>query len=659
MNVAERPGLAPDPVERLAPVRADELAGPSTESAVRRTLGPAWRQLSLLSDLVGRARPELPALLWLAATIAFGTAAGITVPRAGLDPSWMAAINIAAAEERRFGRDIIFTFGPWGFLDRPMLVSRQQFALGIIFAVAAATAMFWAVYACLKRTWSTKLAAPVAFAATLATPVTDPGLRLLCAGLGLALLTLADRDGTTSDRWRDTWPTGLLAALAALTLQIKFSEGLAVLALAGVLAVATRSLRALATNAGAAVAAFTVTFVLAWLAAGQAINDIVPWLHHSWQVATGYQEAMAVERPDNVLSYLLAALLALFAGTLAVRTGLSHKGTVGIGVVLLVVAMLAFGFKQGFTRHDAGHEPAFFIITGSLLIALSRYSRRPVAVLTAAALTFALVPRGLDQLDPFAARDRWRASVEAVLNNNFRTRLVADGRQRARAEYQLSSRMLAEVRGHPVSVDMWEATLPWAYSMTWNPVPVFQAYSAYTPSLDELNARAIVAAPADQIVLRQAKDTIDGRNTRWETPRYLLALACNYTVTMSDSRWSLLRHGENRCADPRPVEVRDVNPGEVVETPAIGPNEILVARFTPRSDGLPTSLARTLLKDWSPLTVVADDRQFRLPEGLADGPLLVSFPATLGWAKPFDGFQYKQLAFNEAGRLEFQVVTVR
>jgi hypothetical protein len=83
-----------------------------------------------------------------------------------------------------------------------------------------------------------------------------------------------------------------------------------------------------------------------------------------------------------------------------------------------------------------------------------------------------------------------------------------------------------------------------------------------------------------------------------------------------------------------------------------------VARFTPEPDGLLTALGNAVLKDWTPLTATTEQGRFRVPEALATGPLMVSFPAELGWAAPFDGFQYKRLGFNRPGTLRFQVVRV-
>jgi hypothetical protein len=643
----------------MAPAGADEAADspPTAESATSPTTsGQAYRRHTrLLGWFNKRTQPHRAALAWLAVTIALGAAGVTRVPAAGLDPSWFTVLGRAAAEHRRFGHDLVFTFGPWGFLDRPVLFTGRHFTLGVLFEVAATTAMFCAAYACVKRKWSPRIAAPAAFGFTVATIVGDPGPRIICAGLVFALLTIARRGATKSQASPDAWPTVLLAAGAALMVQVKLSEGLALFALAGIVAISVRTLRAFAVNVAAAVATFTVTFLLLWLIAGQRLGDLASWLRYSWELASGYEGAMAMP-PDTIEGYGLAALLALIAVTLAVGMARRYRGLVGLGVVLLVVAMLEFAFKDGFIR-KGGYT--YFTIGAFVLIALASYARRPAAVLAAAAVALVLVPTSLDQFDPFAARDRWRRSAEAILNTDHRLQMQAAAAGQARAEYQLSARMVAASKGHPVSVDLWEATLPWAYSLNWNPVPVFQAYAAYTPALDELNAHAIATAPSDQIVLRQNQDTIDARNTRWETPRYLLALACNYKVEMNEGRWSLLRHGENSCSQPRNLGVRTVNTGEVVEAPTVGPNEILVARFTPRSDGLLTSVTRAVLKDRSSLVVTADDRPYRLPKGLAGSPLMVSFPETLGWAEPFNDFHYKHLSFNRAGTLEFQVVPVR
>ncbi|MFC6018120.1 hypothetical protein ACFP2T_18160 [Plantactinospora solaniradicis] len=630
-----------------------EAAGTGRSTKVARPERPA-RPIRVSS----RIRPRLSTLLWLAAAVALGTFVAVDAPRTGLDPSWTTAINIAAAEDRRFGQDLLFTFGPWGFLDHPLLVDAHQFALGLLFGAAVTTALFCAAYVCLRYTWSPAVAGPLAFAVTLARPVTEPGLGVVCAGLLLALRTVQRRSVTGGCGWRGTWPTALLAASGALMVQVKFSEGLAILVLAGIVALSPPTPRALALNLGAALATLPATFVAGWLLAGQPPDAVPTWLHGTWQIASGYPEAMAIGGFHELRSYLLAGVLVAVAGWLTVRMARACTGALALAPLLLVTAGLAFGFKHGFIRHDAYHEPSFFMVAAFALVALARYARRPAAVLAVVALTVAAVPRELHQFNPAAAIDRWRTSAAVLLDDDQRVRLLEQGAQRARAEYRLPADMVTASEGRPVSVDPWEATLPWAYAMDWNPVPVFQAYAAYTPYLDELNARALASAPPDQIVLKEDRAPIDDRNSRWETPHYLLVLACEYTRDAQAGRWSLLRHGRNRCGEARTVDAREVHAGEIVDSPAVGAEEILLARFTPRPDGPLRSLGTALLKDRSPFLVTADGRRYRLPERLADGPLMVSFPDTPARTDPLDPFRYQRLSFSKPGNLEFQVVTV-
>jgi len=57
-----------------------------------------------------------------------------------------------------------------------------------------------------------------------------------------------------------------------------------------------------------------------------------------------------------------------------------------------------------------------------------------------------------------------------------------------------------------------------------------------------------------------------------------------------------------------------------------GPGQILVARFHVRKAALPVRVVQALYKDWTPVYVTADGTAYRVPEALADGPLMVSLP---------------------------------
>lgn len=208
--------------------------------------------------------------------------------------------------------------------------------------------------------------------------------------------------------------------------------------------------------------------------------------------------------------------------------------------------------------------------------------------------------------------------------------------------------------------------MAWAYSMKWRPMPVFQSYAAYTPYLDQLNADAAQHAGADQMIIRATTVStesqlthIDGRNPMWESPRYTLAVVCNYSVVTADKRWMLLRKSLNRCGESSAATAsRQVKAGEVVVVPSAGANEIVVTNFVPTKPNFLVSLSRIVFRGSRPLRASLDGKPpFRLPDGVASGPLLTIAPSTLGWPAEFKGqTSTRSISFSRPGTVEFRTI---
>ena len=58
-----------------------------------------------------------------------------TLPSQGLDPSWLIGLNIAYLKNFQFGKDIIFTFGPLGFLWIPVIIDYNLWMLSTYFSI--------------------------------------------------------------------------------------------------------------------------------------------------------------------------------------------------------------------------------------------------------------------------------------------------------------------------------------------------------------------------------------------------------------------------------------------------------------------------------------------------------------------------------------------
>jgi hypothetical protein len=78
----------------------------------------------------------------------FMTLAVVTFPpglfpaEAGLDPSWVIGLHLGVANGFLFGKDILFTYGPLGYLCYPVFVARDLWMSAVIFGDAVHLAFF-------------------------------------------------------------------------------------------------------------------------------------------------------------------------------------------------------------------------------------------------------------------------------------------------------------------------------------------------------------------------------------------------------------------------------------------------------------------------------------------------------------------------------------
>jgi hypothetical protein len=137
----------------------------------------------------------------------------------------------------------------------------------------------------------------------------------------------------------------------------------------------------------------------------------------------------------------------------------------------------------------------------------------------------------------------------------------------------------------------WEDGAAWAYDLNWDPLPVFQQYSAYTPRLDDLNAAKLESSGAPEMILWQNTTTFDPNavnypgaiDARWpafETPRQMVEMFCRYRALRWDEAWAVLRRAPNRCDQERAIETLEVGVNEGVPLPATRPDEALVVRVS-------------------------------------------------------------------------------
>jgi hypothetical protein len=553
------------------------------------------------------------------------------LPTTGLDPSWRAGLHVAAVEGLDFGRDLVFTYGPLGFLAYPGLFFASTATASLAFVLVAQLVLAATVLYGASRQFAPPLALLLAyFALSLPLLPTDSVLLALALWVYFAL-------ERPSARYAHVLPP-LAGGLAAVALLAKLSSGVVAVAVA---ALVVWSIRPFGWRSYlAAGGSFAVVFAAFWLASGTSPASLPPWLGGSLEVVSGYAQAMAYEQPGLEWEYFVAASLMWLVATLAV-TSFWHWPLLRRAALFVPFALvLVFYFRQGFVRH--GGQSAYLFAAVAITLVAVRWRGRArwaaVAGVVVAVVTvldkFDVGPR--QYFNPVANARLALTQVWDVSNPARRDALIERGRADVRAALALDPQALAELEGATVHVDPYETSAVWAHGLDWRPLPVFQAYSAYTAELDDRNARFLASEQAPERVLRENVVRIDGKTQELESPTAFFALLCNYVELRADERWQVLGRTDGRCGAPRLLSSTVALSGEAVPVPEAGPNEVVYARFH-LEQGLGQRLKELVFKPDVPTIVYDGEDVHRLVFRTAEGPVVLRTPPTLRFSPSYGG----------------------
>jgi hypothetical protein len=418
-----------------------------------------------------------------------------------LDWSYEIVLQWAHQHAAQFGRDIVFTHGPWGFAFAghfpnifPWVVAVWTFFAVAFFLAICRLADFATPNRWLRLIWMLLV---IDLAGTAYAQMQDVRLMAIC-WLALPLYFYAD------DR---TWEPRklLLAAAMALASLMKFSIFFAaapVLAVITIDQVVRRQLPSL-------LLVFLAAFLVFWLAAQQHLENLWLFLHTSWQVSMGYSQGESTYLPSDAAD---VALFLAVAGTLLAATQVFRIGqkipfsrrlleSVGLAGVLWIM------FKAGYVRHDL-HE---VLATSSLSLAIAVYA----AVLWARSKRWfgRIFVVLLSVLGVFVAMQS--ASQRAfVLHRRFFEPITAvPARSQVALQWALGSPLLEQQIGDlkaatpmpridgPIDIYSFGQGSLILSGSDYRPRPVFQSYLTYTAALGRLNADFLRSSQSPDTIL--------------------------------------------------------------------------------------------------------------------------------------------------------------
>lgn len=557
-------------------------------------------------------------LLGLVVTI-FGWSVTFALPSPGLDVSWWGGLFMATHEGLQFGTEVVFTYGPLGFMKMPFLWFDGLASIAFVYAVGIAFAFSCALIWTLRSRVGAPLACLITFFAMGLLPI-DPAIGLAVLW-GFAIL---------SERPPRRGMTVLITAgavFAAAEALMKLSSGPVIVLVLLIALIGSRaSLRQVATFLGT----FVVSFLALWLITGQDIGNIPDFATNSIQIILGYNEAMATYGQSNwlVLLMILGTLLTVgwtwFGGIYR-----DHRARIAGTAIAIVVG--AAMYKQGVVRMDSSHVGICFAGLAVIWAAVPAVPRWNyvlyfgLAGIAVASIHVYPPPGGGQNFDVFGNLASAKREVRTLVSPSRKQDLIDQRRFVMQAFYDVKPAVLDELKGHRVSVDPWEIGVTWAYELDWSPLPVFQNYSAYTTHLDELNTEEVESPEGPDRILKNALafGGIDGRNLNWDPPGQAIATLCNFRPVATEGIWQALARVPDRCGPETPAGEVDSAFGETVEVPAPAPDEVIFVKVEGTEARGLEKLKGLLYKLPERRATLSDGSTYRVVPSIADDGLLL------------------------------------
>lgn len=554
------------------------LLGPSTDA-------PRWIRIASVAALTLMTWPFQP-----------GVSAGY-----GVDSSWEIALSMLRDHAVVWGRDVVFNYGPLGFLGA---VNGASFA-GWTFQILVSVLCAWLAVRLLSRAVS----APVAAAVTAVVFVVVFGPQAVPVVMRIVIVAvLWSLDLVLRAPRVALWTAALVGAACGATVMIKADTALVVAALTavaiGATALVTAGLRRAAAAVGAWLVSAAVTAVGLFALFGGPLDQLGPWLRGTVEIVGGFSSAMGVSRnpPWSLYEQLAAIALAVAIVVLvALEAKLPAPRRVAATILSAVAVFLAF--RQGFVRYDFWHVRQFYVVVAVIPFAFAGiWSLRRLGVLVVAPLLI-LVPTQHPSPSVAVMPARgvvWAArSVADLVRPGQLAELRAQRSTGIRDHYRLPPAMLERIGDDRVAIIPQNVEIADGYpELNWVPMPLLQDYQANTAALDRLGVDFLTSDRAPRWIIRSRGATrVDRRFPRFDPPGENLALLCNYRSVLSATNGlELLEHRPDRCGTPEVTATGTERLGRAVRVPTAAPDEMVVARFSGIDAGILPKLQGTLLR---------------------------------------------------------------
>ncbi|QGR07380.1 hypothetical protein CTZ24_13520 [Pantoea phytobeneficialis] len=460
-------------------------------------------------------------------------------------------MNEATAQGMSFGKDIVFTFGPYSSIyTRSYLPATDHLMIwgSLVLAVSFAVAV-WLNF----RTagWALKIALLVTLSAL--TYSRDAlfffytmlvGIQVYHWAMAFDAKQVAGSKGFALNAVLFV-PFGLLPLIKGSTLAACI--GISFLAFA--LLVKRRQWK-LCLLIGATI---LVSMMVFWALSGQPLTGLAGYFIGMAPIVSGYTEAMAIKGASREYIMYLLATVALVGFLLRGTRGSYYDRTI---VAFVFLGILFLALKAGFVRHDShANISGAMILLGALLAGTLLSTRSAPPLLAVCLLVWGYIDFSYAQnpIESIGANTKntfsgaWnglkqRVSTPQALTNDFNDRINQLNKLGA----------IPKLEG-TVDIYSYDQSYLLASGNKWNPRPILQSYSVYTPKLAELNKMHLLGDNRPDNVIFNVQP-IDNRLPTLEDGASWPILLSNYEPTAFSGGYLYLKHRNTPTPSNEPLK---------------------------------------------------------------------------------------------------------
>lgn len=456
------------------------------------------------------------------------------MPAPGIDPSWALGLNQAVAQGLAFGKDIIFTLGPYSSLYTKAYHPATDFLM--ISGCLSLAISYWIclLFLMRRKPWYWFLIYCVPFL----------GMIYARDSLFFSYPLLA---GLISYQIISTENRAMFANIYLLLLVFFLFApfGLLVLIKGSMLILCMLMLILcfiffLTNNekklAFICLASPTVSIIFFWLVAGQHLSSLPAYLISTVWIASGFTEAMSTNGNANeVILYLFTCLLILLA------ISWQKKITIGAKIFLLGIyfVFLFVSFKTGFTRH-VGHAfiPSTSVLLATLFLPFIFNSWIHALLILVSLNSWYYINSNYTGI---SLRDNFISSYSSAWHG-LKSRIQDP--DWLKKNFLFTMNFLRDQTAFPRlqgTTDIYSYDQSYLISSQniWSPRPIFQSYSVFNPGLAEKNKKHLQGTNnPDNIIFKI--EPIDQRVPSLEDGASWPLLLVNYKPTLLTSNFLFL-----------------------------------------------------------------------------------------------------------------------